>query len=121
MEKVAARSPGAVDVVIGARIRERRRSFGMSQTALAEHTGVTFQQIQKYERGTNRVSAPALIKIARAFECRVGDLLGEEPPAFSFAQSDLPPESEELLTVFKGLDGAGRSALLKKAKALQRG
>lgn len=49
-----------VDVHVGARIRERRRELGLSQQGLADHLGLTFQQIQKYERGANRVSASVL-------------------------------------------------------------
>ena len=53
----------------------------VSQTALAEAIGVTFQQIQKYERGFNRVSFSRLVDIAHAFDCRVVDLIGAHPQA----------------------------------------
>lgn len=53
-----------VDVHVGARIRERRRELGMSQQGLADHLGLTFQQVQKYERGANRVSASVLWSIS---------------------------------------------------------
>jgi transcriptional regulator with XRE-family HTH domain len=49
--------------------------MGVSQTKLAESIGVTFQQIQKYERGANRVSFSALVRIAKALDCRVADLI----------------------------------------------
>lgn len=49
----------------------------MSQTALANAVGVTFQQIQKYERGFNRVSFSRLVDIAHALDCRVLDLIGD--------------------------------------------
>ena len=49
-------SPNRLDVALGLRIRQRRKSLGVSQTALADAIGLTFQQIQKYERGFNRVS-----------------------------------------------------------------
>ncbi len=65
-----ARNPEAaadpVDVAVGARIRLLRKMRGLSQQALAEAAGVTFQQIQKYERGSNRVSASMLYKAATA-------------------------------------------------------
>jgi len=48
---------GAMDREVGRRIRERRRALGLSQAALARRVGRTFQQIQKYENGTNRVRA----------------------------------------------------------------
>ena len=68
----SARSPKAVDHLIGARIRARRGELGMSQTELAEAAGVTFQQIQKYERGANRVSVGRLLEIARKLERPIG-------------------------------------------------
>jgi transcriptional regulator with XRE-family HTH domain len=50
-------TPDPIDVEVGARVRARRKAVGMSQAVLADAIGFTFQQIQKYERGTNRVSA----------------------------------------------------------------
>lgn len=70
--------PDPIDIGVGARLRIRRKELGMSQTALGEHLGLTFQQIQKYERGTNRVSASMLVKSAAALHCTVGYLVGEE-------------------------------------------
>ena len=70
-------SPRKLDIAMGLHIRERRRTLKVSQTALAEAIGVTFQQIQKYERGFNRVSFSRLVDIAHAFDCRVVDLIGD--------------------------------------------
>ena len=61
-----SQSAEAVDIHVGARIRMRRRFIGMSQQTLAETLRLTFQQVQKYERGSNRVSASKLYEIARA-------------------------------------------------------
>jgi transcriptional regulator with XRE-family HTH domain len=55
-----------VDAFVGGRIKQRRKALAMSQTALGEALGVTFQQVQKYERGHNRVGAGALYKMADA-------------------------------------------------------
>ena len=52
--------PDPIDIYVGSRLRERRVSLGMSQTVLADRLGLTFQQVQKYERGANRLSASAL-------------------------------------------------------------
>lgn len=57
-----------LDVHVGGRIRLRRSVMGMTQTALAERLGLTFQQVQKYERGTNRVAASRLYRIAVILE-----------------------------------------------------
>lgn len=67
------RTPHRVDLHVGARIRARRKLMGVSQEALAGHLGLTFQQVQKYERGANRVSASKLWEIARALQCSLDD------------------------------------------------
>ena len=65
------RSPNPVDVHVGDRIRRRRRALGISQDKLAEALGLTFQQVQKYERGANRVSASKLYQVARALHAPI--------------------------------------------------
>jgi transcriptional regulator with XRE-family HTH domain len=70
-------SPNRLDVALGLNIRQRRKSLGVSQTSLAEAVGLTFQQIQKYERGFNRVSFSRLVDIAHALDCRVIDLIAD--------------------------------------------
>ena len=59
-----AKLPSPIDVHVGAQIRMRRKSLGMSQSALAGRLGITFQQVQKYEKGANRVGASRLQAIA---------------------------------------------------------
>jgi len=71
----------AFDAELGARVRDRRRSLRMSQTALGERLDVSFQQVQKYECGTNRISVSSLIVIAEALQCSVDDLLLSEASA----------------------------------------
>lgn len=67
-----------VDRAIGARIRTRRIYLRLSQTDLAEKIGVSFQQVQKYERGLNRVAGSKLVAIASALQTSVGALVGED-------------------------------------------
>ena len=62
------RSVDEIDEQVGMQIRARRVLLGLSQMALADVTGVTFQQLQKYERGTNRVSASRLYRISQALD-----------------------------------------------------
>ncbi|WP_026868894.1 helix-turn-helix domain-containing protein [Inquilinus limosus] len=64
--------PDPVDVHVGARLRQRRTLLGMSQEKLAAAFGVSFQQIQKYERGANRVSASRLHQLTRILNVPVG-------------------------------------------------
>lgn len=64
---MSAKQPGGMDLQIALRIRAMRVQAGMSQGELAAHLGVTFQQVQKYEKGLNRVGAGRLFEIARVF------------------------------------------------------
>ena len=59
------KSTGSIDNEIGSRVRMRRISIGMSQEKLGDMLGLTFQQVQKYEKGTNRISVGRLVDIAR--------------------------------------------------------
>lgn len=61
-------SPDPVDVHVGKRLRLRRSLLGMSQEKLAESIGLTFQQIQKYEKGTNRISASRLFQFSKILQ-----------------------------------------------------
>ena len=70
---------GAVDAKIGERIRFFRKRRGIGQKGLAAQLGLTYQQVQKYECGANRVSASMLVRIAAILETTVGSLVGEEP------------------------------------------
>ncbi|MFT4253709.1 MAG: helix-turn-helix domain-containing protein [Caulobacter sp.] len=72
--------PDPIDLAVGTRIRIRRRYLKISQDDLAEALGLTFQQIQKYERGENRVSASMLVRIAARLETSVATLVGEDAP-----------------------------------------
>ncbi|MDE2494222.1 MAG: helix-turn-helix transcriptional regulator, partial [Alphaproteobacteria bacterium] len=72
---ISTNSPHPLDVVLGSRIRSRRRELQLSQMRLAQQVGVTFQQIQKYERGANRVSFSRLAEIAEALDCTIAHMV----------------------------------------------
>ena len=74
-EETEGRRPNPVDLHVGGRVRMRRKLLGVSQEQLADSLGLTFQQVQKYERGANRVSASMLYDISRVLHCDAGDLL----------------------------------------------
>ena len=74
--KVNARKVQDSDIALGERIRARRNQIAMSQEELGKALGVSFQQIQKYEKGTNRISSGRLIQIVNALQCSVTDLIG---------------------------------------------
>jgi transcriptional regulator with XRE-family HTH domain len=92
--------PDTLDVAIGAAIRLRRKQLRISQEMLAERCGVTFQQVQKYENGANRVSFSRLVQIAHALGLRVSDLVGDIDQAAGFS-----PTETALLTNL-GVSGA---------------
>jgi transcriptional regulator with XRE-family HTH domain len=122
------KTPEPMDIALGAAIRIRRRTLGVSQEALSEQCGVTFQQIQKYENGANRISFSRLVRISKALGCRVGDLLGalDVPDEATVEDLDLlirtrRPGAIELLAFYEQMPQAARTALLALVKTLGRG
>ena len=118
-----AKDPGGsalLEIAIGARMRTRRRQLGLSQSDLAERLGVSFQQVQKYERGANRVAASTLLSAARALGVTIGWLVGEDP-ALDKADEDIfnalsRPGALELLAAFNQIrDTRARQALVSLA------
>jgi transcriptional regulator with XRE-family HTH domain len=74
--------PDPIDVHVGLRVRLRRKALGLSQQSLAEALDLTFQQVQKYERGANRISASTLFRIAQVLEVPVSSFFdGLHDPA----------------------------------------
>jgi transcriptional regulator with XRE-family HTH domain len=84
-----ARRPDPLDVIVGAKIRIFRNSRGLSQTELAERIGVAFQQVQKYEKGTNRVGAGRLSRIAGILGISVSELFGSSADVDTYSTSPL--------------------------------
>ena len=114
-----------MDIALGAAVRIRRRSLGISQEALAEQCGVSFQQIQKYENGTNRISFSRLVQIARALQCRVVDLMDvlDTPEGDSAGEIDIlnrirTPGALELLAAYERLAPETRTSLLGLLRTL---
>ncbi len=127
--------PDAVDMHVGARLRERRLKLGMSQERLADSVGLTFQQIQKYERGVNRMGASRLFEVARALGVPLdffyADGNGEMPrarPVMGWAEAGQEPfgeltesrrEAQELLDAFARItDKLVRQRVLDLVKSL---
>jgi transcriptional regulator with XRE-family HTH domain len=105
---------------MGLRIRDRRKALDVPQKGLAEAIGLTFQQVQKYERGANRVSFSRLVDIAHALDCRVVDLIGDldnagiPSPLFGQDTAHLRAAgAPELLSAYAALPIRLRKALLK--------
>ena len=118
----ANEAPNPIDVEVGARIRVRRKYLSLSQSALAEALGLTFQQVQKYERGANRVSASMLVRIAAKLDTTVGALVGENDPdrhSHEVYQKLASAGALELLDAYTRLANPdARRALVTLVKAL---
>ncbi len=74
------RRPSLVDVHVGARLRQRRKLLGMTQTGLGDAIGLTFQQVQKYERGANRIGAGRLCDLAQVLDVSIEYFFEDMPP-----------------------------------------
>ena len=116
----------SVDVYVGARMRRRRMQLGMSQQALAERLGVSFQQVQKYEKGANRLSASTLYAAAGALSLPIGAFFdGLVGPGGGAAVADplhgmlIEPGGPELARDFLSIRRPGlRAGLLAIAREL---
>ncbi len=86
MMKAKVRGPNPVDIHVGARVRLRRTLLGMSQEKLGQAIGLTFQQVQKYEWGANRVGSSRLYDLSRVLDGPVGFFF-EDMPATVAASS----------------------------------
>lgn len=123
--ELSNKTPDPMDIALGAAVRIRRRTIGMSQEALAEQCGVSFQQIQKYENGANRISFSRLVQIARALRCRVVDLMDVLDTSGAEIGGDLDmlsrirtPGALELLTAFERLPPDARASLVNLLRTL---
>jgi transcriptional regulator with XRE-family HTH domain len=130
----ADQEPHLVDIHVGARIRMRRKSLGLSQTQLADSVGITFQQLQKYERGANRVSASKLYGMAVTLQTSVSwffqgltvvdianateEQMFEEYRMKGLQRFLLSSEGLELASLFPQIPAEQRRQLLALAKSL---
>ena len=126
--------PNPIDVHVGSRVRLRRNMLGLSQEKLGESIGLTFQQVQKYERGANRIGASRLLELSRVLDVPVSFFYDETDPVRApaiptgFAEEpqegfDSDPmrrrETLELIDAYYDIeDVAARRRLFDLAKAL---
>lgn len=119
--------PHPIDVRVGQRVRERRKVLGITQDRLAQALDLTFQQVQKYERGVNRMSASKLFEAAQVLEVPVnwffdGDAVEGRPGGAPPVQSDgavVPArETRDLLAAYLKLDPKLRRQVLDLVKGM---
>ena len=121
---VAANGPDPIDLHVGRRLRLRRTLQGMSQEALGDAIGLTFQQVQKYERGANRISASVLYRSAQALDVPVSfffDDLDGAPSATAPDDTLCTRETMEMARAFMAIeDPNSRKRLADLARAMGR-
>jgi len=120
--KHAPRAANPVDVHVGTRVRLRRQVLKMSQEKLGDKLGVTFQQVQKYERGSNRIGASRLWKISEVMDVPVNfffDGLSESYARGEFAEDDQMPIVYEFINSTDGVSLAKAVSQIK-SKAVRR-
>jgi transcriptional regulator with XRE-family HTH domain len=104
---MATKAPNPVDKYVGSRVRMRRIMLGMSQEKLGEALGLTFQQIQKYEKGTNRVGASRIQQISEILQVPVSFLFeggpSGTPSTGGFSEGTSPSYVSDFLATFEGL------------------
>ncbi len=122
MAKDSDPAPNPIDLHVGLRIRLRRKEMGVSQEKLADAIGLTFQQVQKYERAANRVSASKLYEMARVLKTSIGyfyEGLELESEATSDTAAGGPPAQRFLLTS-EGVELAAIFPKVRRARVRRR-
>lgn len=117
------RLPSPVDIEVGRRIRLQRHKLGMSQSALAEGLDVTFQQVQKYEKGTNRVGASRLQSVAVCLGVPIShffDSLTDQAPAPTDEATNGGNDLIHFLSSEEGVELNRAFAKIKDAKTRQK-
>jgi transcriptional regulator with XRE-family HTH domain len=113
------KSTGSIDKEIGSRVRMRRVSIGMSQEKLGDMLGLTFQQVQKYEKGTNRISVGRLVDIAKILSVDIHFFFNgikSVKPDSGFAEEASPPYISEVMSTPEGLQLIRTFTGIKNAK-----
>ena len=114
-----------IDVHVGKMVRARRKALGLSQTQLAEALGISFQQVQKYERGSNRIAASKLYQTAKMLNVEISAFFkglealdGEAAPFGEFANFMELDGAKEMARAYASLSGPMRRRLRMLAQAM---
>jgi transcriptional regulator with XRE-family HTH domain len=105
IQMMAKKSPNPTDKYVGSRVRMRRLMLGMSQEKLGEKLGLTFQQVQKYEKGTNRIGASRLQHIAQILKVPVSFFFDGAVPKPAEDGSAKPPVADYVSDFLSSSDG----------------
>ncbi len=117
---IAERGPRPVDVHVGGRVRLRRTLLGMSQEKLGAAINLTFQQVQKYERGTNRIGASRLFELSKVLDVPVSFFFDDIPPEISGERSGRPTGMAEAQGAVYEADALAKRETLELVRAYYR-
>jgi transcriptional regulator with XRE-family HTH domain len=124
---MAKKAPNPIDKHVGSRVRMRRMMLGMSQEKLGDALGLTFQQVQKYEKGTNRIGASRLQQISQILQVPVAFffegapvIVGEFAPATGMQEAPSPAYVSDFLATSDGLSLTKAFMRIKDAKLRRR-
>ena len=113
------KAPHPIDVTVGAHVRRLRIAHRISQETLADRLDLTFQQVQKYEKGTNRISASKLHQIAEAFGCSITELFAGTAAPSGVPLPQLSASAMRAAAAFDSIDSPRqRSTLLALITAM---
>lgn len=115
MKKPGPRSASHIDLHVGTRIRIRRQLMNMSQEKLGDSLGVTFQQVQKYERGTNRVGASRLWNISRVLDVPISFFYDGLDDDFEYVQA---AENKQMPIVYDFINSSDGVAFAKAVSCI---
>jgi len=124
---MAKKAPNPIDKHVGSRVRMRRMMLGMSQEKLGDALGLTFQQVQKYEKGTNRIGASRLQQISQILQVPVAFFFegapivaGEFEPSSGMHEAPSPAYVSDFLATSDGLSLTKAFMRIKDAKLRRR-
>ena len=123
IKKTSSRGPNPIDIHVGSRIRLRRQLMKMSQEKLGDELGVTFQQVQEYERGANRVGASRLYRLSRVLEVPVQfffEGLNDQTAITAMADNDQTPIVYDFIQSSDGVSLAESFSRIKDSKVRRR-
>jgi transcriptional regulator with XRE-family HTH domain len=113
-----------LDKTIGMRLRARRLEMKISQQELGDALGISFQQVQKYEKGVNRIGSSRLIELANAMKCSMAyflpDTNGKQPATSRFAEFLATKDGVEINEAMMKLNEAHRRGVIELARTLAR-
>ena len=121
MPRNPTETPDAVDVYVGERVRAERIRLGLSQSELGAAIGVTFQQVQKYERGANRISASMLARISKTLHTAIAEFFpSDDEPSEPRLDIGAINGGHEVAACYAAMSPAQRMVFLKLARELSK-